>query len=170
MFTLEKLKPEECFRILKRALSIRQEAETAAASTSASSIKPEEEEEAAEVKPAAVIDEELLHFLAQAADGDARTALNSLELALAASEGGATIDHQVLKDSLKKAHLLYDRVGDAHYDTISYVALEALSGIYAAGSHCLSLGLYTRASAAQMPMLPCTGWRGCWRVVKTPSM
>lgn len=116
VFTLQKLSPDECFRILKRALSIRQGQPVKKEGEDA--VKPEESQE-----PTALIDDELLHFLAQAADGDARTALNSLEMALAASDSGSTIDHQVLKESLKKAHLLYDRAGDAHYDTISWVTI-----------------------------------------------
>ncbi|GAA5872148.1 hypothetical protein JCM16303_000991 [Sporobolomyces ruberrimus] len=66
------------------------------------------------------LDSSLLRFLASAADGDARVALSSLELALSATQGGSTkIDREELKKGLRKAHLQYDRSGDHHYDTIS---------------------------------------------------
>lgn len=84
-------------------------------------------EDEKKVDPAAapLIDDGLLEFLAQAADGDARTALNSLEMALATVESGTTtLNYDDLKESLRKAHLLYDRAGDAHYDTISCVRLQ----------------------------------------------
>lgn len=59
----------------------------------------------------------LLDYLASFADGDARTALNLLELAMDIStRPGMTID--TLKSSLTKT-LVYDRAGDQHYDTIS---------------------------------------------------
>ncbi|GAA6040281.1 hypothetical protein JCM8097_009399 [Rhodosporidiobolus ruineniae] len=68
------------------------------------------------------LDLPLLRFLASAADGDARVALSSLELALAAVRAtppGQTLDKDELKKSLRKAHLQYDRNGENHYDTIS---------------------------------------------------
>ena len=55
-------------------------------------------------------------FLVRAANGDARVALNALELAAASS------DHVTLpqvQDALQRRSLLYDRAGDQHYDTIS---------------------------------------------------
>ncbi|GAA5966932.1 hypothetical protein JCM3765_001305 [Sporobolomyces pararoseus] len=66
------------------------------------------------------LDSDLLKFLAAAADGDARVALSSLELALSATKDGTTkVDREELKKGLRKAHLQYDRNGDHHYDTIS---------------------------------------------------
>ncbi|GAA5833123.1 hypothetical protein JCM5353_004241 [Sporobolomyces roseus] len=66
------------------------------------------------------LDSSLLRFLASAADGDARVALSSLELALSATkDGNAKVDREELKKGLRKAHLQYDRSGDHHYDTIS---------------------------------------------------
>lgn len=58
------------------------------------------------------LDSELLRFLAAAADGDARVALSSLELALSATKDGTTkVDREELKKGLRKAHLQYDRNG-----------------------------------------------------------
>ncbi|KAJ8293778.1 putative oligopeptide transporter [Rhodotorula toruloides] len=66
------------------------------------------------------VDPPLVRFLAAAADGDARVALSSLELALSATrDTNGKISRDQLKRSLRKAHLQYDRTGDAHYDTIS---------------------------------------------------
>ncbi|GAA6010112.1 hypothetical protein JCM10207_007564 [Rhodosporidiobolus poonsookiae] len=70
----------------------------------------------------APLDFPLIRFLAAAADGDARVALSSLELAISAvkaTPAGQTIDREELKRALRKAHLQYDRNGEAHYDTIS---------------------------------------------------
>ncbi|KAL5606983.1 hypothetical protein BROUX41_003350 [Berkeleyomyces rouxiae] len=65
-----------------------------------------------------LVDDHMLTYLAEFADGDARTALNLLELALslALAPGGTTSD--AIKAALTKT-LVYDRVGDQHYDTIS---------------------------------------------------
>ena len=64
-----------------------------------------------------LVDEDMLKYLAAFAEGDARTALNLLELAMNLSNRtGST------KESIKKAltkSLVYDRAGDQHYDTIS---------------------------------------------------
>ena len=65
------------------------------------------------------VDEEALDFLAERSGGDARTALNALELACEA----AGADHRVTlahaEDALQRRALLYDRQADNHYDTIS---------------------------------------------------
>ncbi len=64
------------------------------------------------------IDPEALEFLAERAGGDARTALNGLELACeAAGADRVTLAHA--EDALQRRALLYDRQADRHYDTIS---------------------------------------------------
>ena len=63
---------------------------------------------------------ELVELIATRAGGDARNALNILELAAqtAQTEGGAiTADH--VEDAATKRPLVYDKGGDAHYDFIS---------------------------------------------------
>ena len=62
------------------------------------------------------IDDSLLQWMAQMADGDARAALQALELALVRDDGA---ERERLKASLRRTALKYDRAGDAHYDTIS---------------------------------------------------
>jgi len=61
----------------------------------------------------------VLDFLAERSGGDARTALNGLELAceVAPSDEPVTLAHA--EDALQRRALLYDSRGDRHYDTIS---------------------------------------------------
>jgi len=67
------------------------------------------------------IEELALRHLVERANGDARTALNSLELAADAVEaaGAHVIGLAVIEDAVQQRALLYDKGGDAHYDTIS---------------------------------------------------
>ncbi|KAI1855209.1 hypothetical protein JX265_006649 [Neoarthrinium moseri] len=96
-FTLQKLTTEDINNILQRALQLVQ------------SESPN--------TPSNLLDAELLTYLANFADGDARTALNLLELAISLSNRD-----DITKDGIKAAltkTLVYDRAGDQHYDTIS---------------------------------------------------
>lgn len=102
VFVLQKLTPKECELVLRRALRLYREQHVSI------------EDQGRDVSDS--IDDDLLAFLAAAADGDARIALSTLELAL---KSGSSISKANLKESLLKAHLQYDRTGDAHYDTIS---------------------------------------------------
>ena len=89
-FTLQKLHDADVKRILRRAFDV----------------------EGPSYGPSHLVDDELLIYLAAFADGDARTALNLLELAMdLSSRPNAT------KDSIKAAltkTLVYDRAGDQH--------------------------------------------------------
>jgi len=63
-----------------------------------------------------------LQFLADIAGGDARTALNALELAALTTEpqdGQVIIDLEVAEACIQKRAIRFDRDGDNHYDTIS---------------------------------------------------
>lgn len=65
--------------------------------------------------------EEALDFLAEVSDGDARRALNGLEIG-ALSLGGkqpAVLDLQVAQESIQKKAIRYDADGDEHYDAAS---------------------------------------------------
>jgi len=68
-------------------------------------------------------DQDALEFLAEVADGDARRALNALEVGcLTTSKNKAGEIHFSLaaaQESIQKKQVRYDRDGDAHYDTIS---------------------------------------------------
>jgi putative ATPase len=67
--------------------------------------------------------EEALRHLAKISDGDARKALNSLEIAALTTRPGADgvirIDLAVAEQSIQRKAIVYDGDGDAHYDTIS---------------------------------------------------
>ncbi|KAL1983050.1 hypothetical protein VTN96DRAFT_533 [Rasamsonia emersonii] len=94
-FTLSKLTDDDIVSILNRALEV----------------------EGPNYSPSELVDQELIRYLATFADGDARTALNLLELAMDLStRPGMTKED--LKKSLTRT-LVYDRAGDQHYDTIS---------------------------------------------------
>ncbi|KAK7518454.1 DNA polymerase III, clamp loader complex, gamma/delta/delta subunit [Phyllosticta citriasiana] len=92
-FTLAKLSEEHIVTILRRALEREGNYE------------------------ASLVDDDLVRYLAAFADGDARTGLNLLELAMDLSNRP-----DMTKDDIKKSltqTLVYDRAGDQHYDTIS---------------------------------------------------
>ncbi|MCI6859545.1 MAG: replication-associated recombination protein A [Eubacterium sp.] len=71
----------------------------------------------------AKITEEALHFLAQMAGGDARTALNAVELGILTTtpgeDGKILIDLSVAQECIQRKAVNYDRDGDNHYDVIS---------------------------------------------------
>ena len=72
-----------------------------------------------EVGPPERVSPEALDFLAARSDGDARTALNALELGaeVTPAEEPVTLAHA--EDALQRRALRYDRQADRHYDTIS---------------------------------------------------
>ncbi|PKM94572.1 MAG: replication-associated recombination protein RarA [Firmicutes bacterium HGW-Firmicutes-1] len=71
----------------------------------------------------AKITDEALHFLADIADGDARAALNAIELGVlttkADENGEITITVEVAEECIQKRAIKYDKDGDNHYDVIS---------------------------------------------------
>ncbi|MBV9819249.1 MAG: replication-associated recombination protein A [Solirubrobacterales bacterium] len=62
---------------------------------------------------------EALDFLAARSGGDARSALNALELAGEAAGEGQAITLEHAEDALQRRAILYDRQADRHYDTAS---------------------------------------------------
>jgi len=71
----------------------------------------------------AVMDEEAMEFLADIAGGDARHALNAIELGIMTTERSADgkihITLEVAQECIQKRAVRYDKTGDNHYDTIS---------------------------------------------------
>lgn len=72
----------------------------------------------------AVIDPDAEDFLADVANGDARAALNAVELGIMTTErssqdGIIHIDMEVAQECIQKRAIRYDKDGDNHYDTIS---------------------------------------------------
>lgn len=67
--------------------------------------------------------EEAIDFLSDMSGGDARTALNGLELAVLTTErnenGKIEIDLSIIEDCVQQRNPRYDKNGDNHYDTIS---------------------------------------------------
>ncbi|KAI9757482.1 MAG: Werner helicase interacting protein 1 [Lichina confinis] len=94
-FVLQKLSEEDVVRILERALA----------------------RDGQRYAPSALVDGELVRYLGAFADGDARTALNLLELAMGLSTR-AGMTAAGLRRALTQT-FVYDRGGDQHYDSIS---------------------------------------------------
>ncbi|HEX3910806.1 MAG TPA: replication-associated recombination protein A [Solirubrobacteraceae bacterium] len=101
VYALQALTAEEVGRLLRRA------AEAAAADGEGSS-------------DGAEVDAEAIEFLAARSEGDARTALNALELATrTAAEQGGRVTLARAEDALQRRAVLYDKGGDRHYDYTS---------------------------------------------------
>lgn len=102
IFELKPLEPEDIRTLLRRAVSDREKG--------MGSFR-------------AVIDDEALDFLADAANGDARNALNAIELGILTTERSADglihITLAVAEECIRKRKVRYDKDGDSHYDTIS---------------------------------------------------
>ena len=69
------------------------------------------------------LDDDAIQHLIRVAGGDARNALNALELAVETTppdvNGQIHITSAVAQESIQRRAVLYDKDGDAHYDTIS---------------------------------------------------
>jgi putative ATPase len=69
------------------------------------------------------LDDDALAHLVDVANGDARSLLNALELAVVTTEpdvaGRITIDRATAEESIQRRAVLYDKEGDAHFDVIS---------------------------------------------------
>jgi putative ATPase len=102
VFVLEPLSVSELRAVLNRAVG-------------------DEERGLASLSPS--VEEEALDFLANTAGGDARVALNTLELAVTTAapdkEGKRVITLSVAQEAMQKRALLYDREGEEHYNIIS---------------------------------------------------
>jgi putative ATPase len=102
IFELRPLTEEDLFTLLQRALA-------------------DEERGLGYMKISA--DENALRHLAKISDGDARKALNALEIAALTTaphkNGAVKITLEVAEQSIQKKAVVYDGDGDAHYDTIS---------------------------------------------------
>jgi len=102
IFELKRLEPEDLRVLVKRALE-----------------DPERGLGREEVK----VDDEAIEHLVTVCDGDARQALNSLELAVMTApvkdNGLREVDLECARESIQKRAVVYDRADDYHYDTIS---------------------------------------------------
>lgn len=102
IFSLEPLRQKDIASLLRRALA---------------------DEEKGLGSYHAKMDEDALDFLSNTANGDARAALNALELAVLTTDpdddGMIHITLSVAEDCIQRRALQYDKGGDNHYDTIS---------------------------------------------------
>ena len=98
---LQQLKPEDLRQLMLRALATDEQVKA---------LNPEFEDAA-------------LDYITQIADGDARRALNTLELALTSTEsdeqGRRRITAKALEEIVQRKFLLYDKSGEEHYNLIS---------------------------------------------------
>ena len=74
-------------------------------------------------KLSAQLDDDAIGSLVTLANGDARSALNALELAVSTTEpgpdGARRVEKAAIEDAMQRRAILYDKGGDQHYDTIS---------------------------------------------------
>ena len=98
------------------------------------------------------IDEDAADFLADTANGDARAALNAVELGVLTTAKGADgrihIDMAVAQECIQKRAVRYDKNGDNHYDTIS---------------------AFIKSMRGSDQTRPCIIWRGCCTRERTSS-
>ncbi len=119
VYALRALSAEEVGAVLRRALD---SGELGAVLADGNGVRTQEDQRAeGSERPAIAVAPETLDFLAARADGDARTALNALELAVttAAELGESAVEIARAEDALQQRAVLYDRKGDRHYDYIS---------------------------------------------------
>jgi putative ATPase len=91
-------------------------------------------------------DEDAIEHLIHVAGGDARNALNALELAVESTppdeEGIIHLTLQVAQESIQRRAVLYDKDGDSHYDTISAFIKSVRGGDPDAALYWLAKMLY----------------------------
>ncbi|XP_063705299.1 ATPase WRNIP1-like [Culicoides brevitarsis] len=119
VIVLEKLQTDELIEILKRGLEVYK-------GICVDKDAPLADVETLGYVPEMIVERGTLKWLAEMSDGDARNALNSLQLAIQAvklkdkkQNGILKLNIDELKDGIKRSHILYDRKGDQHYDMIS---------------------------------------------------
>ena len=98
---LKPLEPEDIFKILKNALISKEGLGTY------------------KIR----IEDKTLHAISKISNGDVRTALNGLEIAVLttsmSSDGYIHITDEVIKNSIQNRKAIFDKNGDTHYDNIS---------------------------------------------------
>ena len=100
VFVLHQLTPEQVAEILQRALN------------------DEERGLGRHQSQISNLKFEILQWLAQQTGGDARNALNTLELAVTSAQD-ETLTEEHLREALQRANAVYDKTGEQHYNVIS---------------------------------------------------
>ncbi len=128
VFQLEPLAPADIEAVLRRALADEERGVVAAlVKARADQRTPDDlgEKSARAVTSAATViaDADAINFLATIADGDARKALNALEVGILTTppgtDGTIHFTRAIAEESIQKKAVVYDATGDGHYDTIS---------------------------------------------------
>ena len=92
------------------------------------------------------ISDDLLNLIANFANGDARSALSTLEMVILNGDmrgDTVVVTKEILEQCISKKSLLYDKNGEEHYN-------------------------FTKACATRIRTRRCTGWPGCWKRGRTP--
>jgi putative ATPase len=112
VYALEALSAEEVALLVRRAAAGTQTDGSPTTAVRADDAPP---------RGAFALDEDAVEFLAARSEGDARTALNALELAAttAVELGEERVTLARIEDALQRRAVLYDKKGDRHYDYIS---------------------------------------------------
>ena len=84
------------------------------------------------------IDRDALDVLVEASGGDARFALNTLEIAAEMVSRAKKITVEMIRDAIAKKMAVYDKKGDSHYDTISAFIKSMRAGKTDAALHYLA--------------------------------
>jgi putative ATPase len=115
VYALQALTAEEVALLVRRAAAGTQAGDTPAATGTRS------DETSGAGEGAFAVDEDAIEFLAARSEGDARTALNALELAAVTARelGEERVTLARIEDALQRRAVLYDKKGDRHYDYIS---------------------------------------------------
>jgi putative ATPase len=119
VYALKALSDKEVGTVLRRAVAARDG--RGRDDEASEQDDPASERDGAETAAEIEVDDGALDFLAARSVGDARTALNALELALAtaAELGERKVTIARAEDALQQRAVLYDKGGDRHYDYIS---------------------------------------------------
>jgi putative ATPase len=120
VYALGALTAEQIGTILQRAIEA-DGAQAAAPTETNGAQEPPPAEMNPVHEPPPAVDEQAIEFLAARSEGDARTALNALELALATARelGEERVGVERAQDALQRRAVAYDKGGDHHYDYIS---------------------------------------------------
>lgn len=118
VYVMKKLLTEDIVNIVERALKVVGIAVT----------RPGVDEQHVNPVPWGVIDADSVLWIAEMCDGDARMALNSVQLAHTLMQqkrdantniGLASLSVEEVKECIKRSHIMYDKKGDEHYTIIS---------------------------------------------------
>ncbi|KAK7866728.1 hypothetical protein R5R35_003149 [Gryllus longicercus] len=116
VYVMKKLETEDIMKIIQRALTV----------IGVAVAKAGKKEHRVDPLSWAVMDDQSILWMAELCDGDARIALNSVQLAhnilrqrKEENPGIVSLSLDEVKDCIKRSHILYDKKGDEHYTIIS---------------------------------------------------